>query len=179
MQIHLGLSFFNFIFFSLLFIRTTSCYCEDLEYWKYVDKVVASTITEIEKKDGLKLFGYGGGMMHDLYLLSTHFTVQKPLTMDEARKMYISGTKGLLKAINTDCNIRPYLHDFPFTDRNLQFFISYTGENPIYKSPPYVKVLYETKGKIFYKSINPTTGDLFTLYSEPYEDALKLILGSL
>lgn len=159
----------------IVFVLTSQCWGKDFNYCSHINRLVDNAISQYSKEENMKLFGYGGGMMHDIYTLSTHFVTLEPLTVDEARWKYIQGTQYLLKAINQDQTIRPYLHDFPFTHSNLEFRISYFGNNPQHACAPYVNFLFELRGELRYKSKNPQTGEYTLIHSETYEEALKIV----
>jgi len=148
---------------------------KEFDYCSYLDKIMNPSIKLISQEEDLLLFGYGGGMAYDIKSVETYSATLKPLTIKEARRKYVRGTEEFLKAINEDRKLRPYLHDFPFTHTNVQFRIAYHGDNPSHESYPYVRFMFEAKGKLVYDSIDPSTGEFVMIHSETYEEAVDIV----
>jgi len=74
-------------------------------------------------------------------------------------------------------SIRPYLHDYPFTWRNIELKISFYDQNG--RSIP-GKLAYITtvNGIVYYLSYDKITEGLVDMHEEPYEEALRLVTDS-
>lgn len=103
-----------------------------------------------QKKKGLYLEAKGGAMMDNIKLFDISFISSKMnVSNEEAVREVTALCEGFIKKINEDEKIRPYLRDYPITDRNLLFSISYQDKN--YDAPPseFVALVSAGNNKIF------------------------------
>lgn len=137
---------------------------------------VMDSFTKKMKKEGLYLQGSGGAMMRDIQYITLGYEIVQKMTVEEARMLFISKAEALLDQINSDENIRPYLHDYPFTSKNIFFKITFCKPNGEFVDPPYPTyvVLFNHKDQIVYNIYDHQTERLETLYEESYQDALKI-----
>lgn len=101
-------------------------------------------------------------------------------TLEEARILYVKGVERLLKRVNQDPQIRPYLHNYPFTVSNLTYTMQFpyvavdaSGTGPI------VDIMC-VRGRVYYDVLEPNNGrgDLRAMHIEPYADALRIVRES-
>jgi hypothetical protein len=79
-----------------------------------------------QKKNGIHLEAKGGAMMDNIKLFDISFISPKmDVSDEEAIRQITALCEGFIKKINADEKIRPYLRDYPITQQNLLFSISY------------------------------------------------------
>ncbi len=175
------------------------------EYLKYAWEVTKPFIKEMEKKHNLICTGDGGHLAHDVEMINIFFTARRKASVEEARILEIDLIENLLQRVNSDEKIRPYLRESPFPSHRVGMnvsFVSKEGKSPLDGS---VACVCTGKGKIHYDKAmmvmerwgpvydarqdlhNPVciepardvlVEDLRPIFSEPYEEALKLVKGT-
>ena len=124
-------------------------------------------------------------------------------SLEEVRQMEVLGIQKLLKKINDHEKIRPYLREYPFKSDRVEMSISFQTKDNHRITDGHVTYVSLIKNKIFYdaaemrKEMSLPTWDcrdlnhvvklpqrekieeeLVPLLEEPYEEALKIVLGS-
>src|SRR5262245_20330405 len=86
-----------------------------------LDKVLEKTIIELRKKYPLSMIGVGRGQKDKKKTeIDVSFMLNRFLSKDECRKLLIDITEELLKNINENKDLQPYLYYMPFPYRNLE-----------------------------------------------------------
>ena len=144
-------------------------------YVKLVHRVNASFTKEFGKDKHLHLIGSGGAMMDDVKGVTLHFISYEPYTIEEARSLYIELVENYLCRINQTEKLRPYLHDYPFTNANLNFIISFEDNSKHLRSDGYVAALYQVKDhELVYSGYDD---GLYPIHRETYDEAKEIVLG--
>lgn len=149
----------------------------EMDYIKLADRLTLKHIQHMQRK-GFYTSLFGGKMMDDLKGVALGFQMKKSPTVDEVREIFINGAEDLLKLMNTDKQIRPYLHDFPFTINNLEYSLTFErikNENLNYEPVGYAS---NCRGKILYRAYDeskPSGHQFQMLHEESYEQALKIV----
>lgn len=145
------------------------------KYCQLIDKIINKFSKELQKEYGLKLGGYGGGMMDDIKIVGGSYQSRKRVGVDEARRIYVHIIEGSLDRINADEAVRPYLHNYPFTTDNLEFRLGFIDEKHKLMSDGYVSLVFICRNDIYYESYDHEAGKFYDLYSEPYEEAVAIV----
>lgn len=123
----------------------------------------------------MKLFGIWGAFQNDIEGISLDFHLQKNVNIEEARKLLVGSVEELLHRINNDVGIRPFLHNYPFTNNNLWFSIGFKDKNNKFVLPPNIAMASLILGKISYGLEDLKEPLLFDeIHEETYEEALKI-----
>ncbi len=158
------------LFFVL--ISCLSCSKNDKpEHVKQADKILEVTSKELEKKYNLSLSVVGGSMMKEIKILSLGFSSQETLDMNQARELIMSCAKIFLNNINTSTEIRPYLYNFPATEKNIEIEIYFQIHGVAVKAPK-IAVVDLSHGKVVY---NNKYERLEEIHRESYEEAMKIV----
>lgn len=145
------------------------------QHAKESDRIVNSFVKELKKKENVSLFGYGGAFMKDVEEIDIDLSVYKFVDINEARKMLVSSVEDLLKKINSDSKIRPYLHNYPFTNKNLTFYLHFYDKNGKEVMPPHISSAGLMFGNIVYSLKNLKDPMLYDdIHQETYDEALKI-----
>ena len=139
------------------------------------NKITAKVAEKIEKDKGLRTIGTGGGMMYGIRKLSMSFQCLQEVDLETARKLVVYCTEEYLGAINSDKEVRPYLDDYPFTEKNVDirvFFSKPDGHDvPIGK----ISVVSMINGRVDYEIDTLKRNRFVSLHEEAYQEALKII----
>jgi hypothetical protein len=117
-------------------------------------------------------------MTTDVRVLSPVYISYQKLNIDDARAFYLEIVEGLINKANADEEIRPYLHNYPFTEKNMSIGLVFFNEKNDFMQDGFVAsmtMLDNENGLIYYRIYHPETEMLETIYIEPYEDALKIV----
>ncbi len=162
--------------FSILFCCFIFTSCSDPRHVEEAHRVINS-FEEKMKKENLFMEGSGGSMMGDIQVIHLGFASYQSLNVNETRMLLVKGVETLLNQINTNQEIRPFLHDFPFTSNNIIFTITFHNKDSgDCVDPPYVAhvLLVDTKNKIIYFINDKETDRYQKIYEEPYGEALRI-----
>lgn len=138
-------------------------------------KLLNSFSDQQKAANNLRMIGVGGAMPQEVQEVSLHFITHKQLTLEQARRLYISVVQDLLARVNSNSEIRPFLKDYPFTCHNVDLLISFKTPEGQRIQAPFIALVGLANGRIFF-SINDRERDLLkTIHREPYEEALKIV----
>ena len=169
--------------FSILLVLYSFCYSQSSNHIKEASRILNEYSKEIKEKYGLFTIGSGGAMMNDVKELDLHFEGISKITVSEARKLYIDIVEGLIEKVNNDKKARPYLHEYPFTYKNVKIRINF------FKSPDFCmanrvdngfvsSISILQNGFVCYYTYDYTKEEykrFIKLHKEPYEEALKIV----
>lgn len=89
-----------------------------LNEMKQIEK---ETVKELESTYKMQVSGSGGGAMFGINTVMLAFTIERPITIEEARAILVGSMKIYLENINKNKAIRPYLEEYPFTPSRVEF----------------------------------------------------------
>lgn len=132
----------------------------------------------IFEKYGLQATAMGGGAMTVVDKVTLGVESNKPMSLEEGRRLLIACSKILLQSINEMRPLRPYLFEYPFPVDRISFYvyISPEAEKQLPKNAPTIFSLM--KGKIrFYNCPDSfdTPASLEPLHVETYQEALEIL----
>jgi hypothetical protein len=162
-------------FFLYLMVLMIFSSCDEPEYIHLSDKIVNAYIKDVKYRYGFHLDGSGGSMMNDITVIRLMFSSINTVKLDQARIIFVDSVENLLNRVNSDEKIRPYLHNFPFTIDNIQLDIGFLKPGGKFVDGEFIATISLIKGKIFYGHYNMSKDRLENLYSEPYEEAIKIV----
>jgi hypothetical protein len=168
-----------FVFFSFLALFFFgSCEDEAMPHSKEARRVMSVFIAKVQKKHGLFLTSSGGALMEDVKAVFLSFGLEKRVSVEEARELYVKIAQELLAEINTDEGIRPYLRKYPFDMNDIKLGLSfYDG---YLKEPPenYVVYVFNNKNKINYSKQEPKKLGFSRITSEVFSEAVRKVEAS-
>lgn len=137
---------------------------------------VMNDFTKKMKNKGLYLIGSGGAMRGDIQKINLGYRIQKKINLEEARILFLTYSEDLLRSINGRKKIQPYLHDFPFTSKNIYFALRFVDNQGNYVEEPYIAYIFinTSKDEIAYFIYDRKKKGLECIHIEPYQDALKI-----
>jgi len=138
------------------------------------DKVIAQVAKDLSKIYNLQAVGYGGSMHEDVEEMSLSFSCHRKMTRKEYRKLIVNCSEYFLNEINSNEELRPHLHNFPFTSNHILLFIFVFSENGTELGIGQLSCVSVIKGKVNY-SVHETEYTVKTGFEEPYSEALRLV----
>jgi len=143
------------------------------------NKIIDSFTKEIKVRSNLLLFGRGGAFMNDIQEFDLDYFSYRNVSVEESRVELVTNVEILLSNINRDYEVRPYLHDYPFTFSNIHFGLVYTDKcTNSWTKAPYIASTTLIEGNIYYDIYNIQKKKLETVYQEPYAEALRIMQQS-
>lgn len=159
----------------LFFLLLLNFYSYSIEPQDILFKSINPYITQLEKTTDLKLVGSGGSMPSDIKNIFLDLEISRDFDIPQARNLYVTVVENLLTHINACRPVRPLLHDFPFTCRNIRLIIGSTEK--VTKANPGKKICFMLmgSGNIYYSVYDLGKDDYVEVFEEPYEKALKIV----
>jgi hypothetical protein len=165
----------NRIFFLLTFLFFTySCSSPEPRYIQLVDKIMDAYSSELKLKHDMYLTGKGGMMMHNIKVICATYISFAACSVDEARRLYVEIAEEYLNRINEHEEMRQYLNNYPFTISNLELNIGFDDITYHRRGDGYVGCMYVVHSNLYYKAYKED-GKLYTLYKEPYSEAVRIV----
>ena len=108
--------------FSFLFGCSSFGY-QSPRYVKLAHEITEKTAKELKEQKNLYLIGTGGQMMDDIQMMAMSFDYYQEVNLKTARELTIHAINEYLSAINNNKEVKPYLHEYPFTAKNVEIRI--------------------------------------------------------
>ena len=144
---------------------------KSLDYEQLADQLTDKTAKKIMKQKNICLVGTGGRMMHDIQVMDMGFYAYREVDLTTARELLVSVVDEYLANINGNEEIQPYLHDHPFTAKNVEiriWFFNPDGSNlPIDK----LFAVESIDGILSYHLSDSKRISCITIHKETYEEA--------
>ena len=142
------------------------------------DKILKKVALNIKKETGLIPFGSGGQMMDQIKLLELFFLCHQPVNIEKGRELVLKAGEELIREINSDNRIRPYLNNFPFESKNITIKLYIQRLDGFSFGEEELGVISASEGIIAYRVDGSVPGRLETVYKETYEEALGKVSES-
>jgi hypothetical protein len=136
-----------------------------------VNKILYDSAMNIKKETGLVPFGSGGQMMDQVKELTLLFLYHQPVDVDKARELLVTASETLLKEINSDERVRPYLDCYPFEPKNITIKLIIQKLDGESFGQNELCIVSTDAGKVEYKIDGPDPAHFVTIKDESYEEA--------
>ena len=143
------------------------------DYEKIANKITERTAKELQEQKNLYLVGTGGRMMNDIQAMDMSFCFYEEVDLKAAKELLIYIIDEYLSAINNNKEIRPYLHEYPFTAKNVEIRIWIYEPDGSRLSPEKIHYVSSIDGVLDYYIRG--SGHRQAICEETYEEALKLV----
>ena len=144
-------------------------------YIKYADSITNPFVKDMCKKHHLSYFGGGGGFLHNVENITIEFVSHSIADVEQARSLLLSCSEELLKRVNADETIRPYLNHYPFTAKDISIGICYFDRNGTWVKSKCIASASVAEGPIYYTIFDEEANNLKTFHKESYQEALKIV----
>lgn len=141
---------------------------------KQINRVTHQFTKQLKKEKGLDAFGYGGRMMDDIKEVALSLAAHHPMTIEEARCLFVEIVEEYLNLVNSDLKLRPYLHNYPFTVANLDFDFGLLRELKTIQ-PGQIGFVYYLPAKdcLCYRGYDPQKEEYYSIFEETYAEAVE------
>jgi hypothetical protein len=170
--------FLNFSLVLFMFVSVFGCsFFRDQmpNYEKMADKTTGRTAEKLKKEKRLILIGIGGRMMDDIQMMAMSFNYYQEVNLEQARKLLIYVINEYISDINNDQDVRPYLHEYPFTSKNVEIRIFIYGPDRRKLPPEKIGYISSIDGVLEYYT---RADDDHPICRETYAEALSEIAFS-
>ena len=125
--------------------------------------------------EGFYLTGTGGCYYPSIrYISDDYATINYQLSsIDEARRLFCTIFEMYEVPLNYERRIRPYLHNFPLTDDNIQIYLSFLNRDGSDQIAPFIESVHTSQGTLIFDS-RDKNGKLVILHKEPFETAYAI-----
>lgn len=145
-----------------------------MDYEKIADILTHKTAKKLEKENKLYLIGTGGGMIDDIKMMSMSFNYYHEVNIKLARELVVSSVNEYLIAINNNKKIRPCLHEYPFTSKNVEINIFIYKLDHSYPPQDKIQCISAINGNVKYFLHEP--GRPYKLvHKESFEEAVRVM----
>lgn len=171
-------SSFNKKILFLLFLIIGGCSCSGLKptnYVKIADNITDKTAKKLKEQKRLYLVGTGGKMMGDIQAMDMGFFFYQEVDLKEARNLIVYVINEYLFEINNHEEIRPFLHEYPFTAKNVEIDIWVKASDGTRPSQGKIYYISASNGIINYYIRLPEEQSRKSICEETYEEALQII----
>ena len=141
---------------------------EEPIYIKYSDAITDKYIKDMSKQHKLAYFGGGGAFLYNVKNINISFASREIMDLDQSRKLLISCSEELLRRINANDRIRPYLEHFPFSEKGIDLSISYFDSKLNHIQSKYIAGVFIINGNICYAVYDQEASTLKTVHKESY-----------
>ena len=115
--------------------------------------------------------------MGDIQKINASYISLDRMTIEEARRLYIEVVEGYLCRYNQNEEIRPYLHNFPFTIENIHVMIGFENEQRHHMDQGFVALMFiGNNQRLLYRAYDHEKKKFIDLYEEPYETARNIVM---
>lgn len=169
----------HFISFSIFLILNISCNASPSDE-KAVNAAIDAHLAFMREHHGMMCMGQGMGSPNGkIENISLFLTRTGPHTIEEARRLAISGLEDFSRRLNQIDKGPDTLTTFPCSADNLYYGIYFTdGKGKILnftKSDPNISSVIITRSRIIYLSSEKPHGPSQTILTERYVDAVRAI----
>ena len=142
---------------------------------RIVNEIRAKTARRLKIELGLEPAGFGGQMMDEVKMLALAFDYNKPIEMEEGRKLLVEAVHTFVSMVNDNKDIRPYLYNYPFEPKNVRvaIYLNNPDRSPI--EPDKLCVLISNQGRVRYEVEDSKTTLLEIIYEETFAEAERKV----
>ncbi len=168
----ISFSFFSFSFYNLLGFDQEELPTVDI----IIDKVISKTLSKLQQKQPLSMIGIGGEQKNGKEkAIDVSLALNKILNKEECRELVVECLELYLKDINDSVELKQYLYETPFTNKNLELRIFLTKPNGGDIVDPDICIISVVNGIISYRVQAANDKYTYTTTKESYEEALKIV----
>lgn len=147
------------------------------DYIVIKNELVSGYVKNVSKKHQLNLAATGGRLSVDIKVISLGFRKICYFDVNQSRDLVVPMVEEFLAIINSNREVRPYLHDYPCSSENFELMLSFMTPQDDFVDSPYIANVLVISGFIYYSVYVPKTNSFRDVFKEPYQDAYNLIYG--
>ena len=158
---------------AILALSLISCTRQVREDVKIVDQIQAKVEKKLTADGTLYVEAQMAGMFYEVKKLGFRLRSTKKLNLEETRVLYVNCVAALLKEVNENEKIRPYLIKYPFTFENTDILIAFRERDSV--PPPYIALVLSANKFIYYSTYNNKIRFFDDFHEETFEEAVKIV----
>lgn len=168
-------TFLNQYLCSLFAVPTYNMYVP-AEYVLIAQKTRADSAEKLANRHRMVVIGMTGGLADCVNTLGASFEIQGPLTIEKIRELLIDCVQEFLVNINSNDNLRPFLKNFPFTEKEISIEIFILDKHGERVFEPFIRTAVAKHGQLRYYACKKEEEYSFKIIlNEEYSSALKMI----
>lgn len=161
------------LLFPLLFLF--SCTYNDPEHMKIANRIRSKFKKQIYQKD-IEIFGIGGDTREDIHEFYYDLVIYDTPDIDKARRHLVENLEMLIADVNEDLEARPYLREYPFSEKYVHFSIGFWKAPVTSVQPPLIAYASVFNGRVAY-SIDDNPAHYTKVARETYAEAYEKVYG--
>jgi hypothetical protein len=149
------------------------------DYADMAHQIRTDVAAKLTKRYNMRVIGVTGGMADCVNVIGLSFQIRGPLSKEKLREILVDCVEEFLTPINESEKIRPFLKNYPFTEKEIIIKIFIVDETGIRVYDPDIAVATAINGKVRYdtEDINDEFGYKQQI-REDYQIALEIVRGS-
>ncbi len=181
-DIILKISFFLFaifLSFAPLKVMKENIFYSPPNYIRIASEIRSKTGIILANRYNMDLIGTGGGFVKQVNMLALMFNIKGPLSKDRLRFILVDCVETFLKEINDNIEIRPFLKNYPFTNKEIKIVLFVKDQKGYEIVDPYIAVCSNLEGLIYFKIMQKDNPIRYkNIESEPYLESLNIVQQS-
>jgi hypothetical protein len=93
--------------------------------------------------------------------------------IDTARQLLVTSVQEYLSAVNSNEKIKPHLHNYPFTDKNIKIVIYFYDSSGLDVPVGSISIASAAQGELIYYVDYPEKHTIKAIHEESFQDALR------
>lgn len=167
------------IYFYLLFLLFTGCMSSRTDYSDIMHKIMYEYVQEVCRDGSFVANVSGGGMMGDIQRVALGFEAVQNVDVMQARNLLVQKEEQFLALVNSNREVRPFLHTFPFVAKDFRLSFSFIKPDGSRVDPPNIAFVFVQEGEITYCVDNRKKTGLDDVHTESYAVAYKIVYGDM
>ena len=151
--------------------------CEPSRRENAANEIIGKVARKLKKETELRPCGSGGQTSHGVEMLALSFDYYGSIDIKEARELLIIAVCEFVAAVNADEEIRPFLNNFPFTDKNVEIRIFVKNRDGSDVTMGKLRVVSAIDGVLDYDVKDPSEPLFKTIHRETYKEAISRVRG--
>jgi hypothetical protein len=145
---------------------------------KCVNKIIAESSRTLSKRHKMRCVGTSASMpWNTVRGVGLRFQIVGPLTQDQLRPILIDCTNEMVRLVNANTEIRPYLASYPFTPNNIDLVIFVKNAEGYPILPPEIGIADSLWGSLSYAACDTSAKPVIhqKLATESFETAEGIV----
>lgn len=152
-------------------------------YEAEIDAFQMNFVEQMYKQRGLKCSDIGGDLSDGIKQVAFNFVLFKRASIAQARELLVQVTEDIVKQINANEKLRPYLKNYPFQPKDTQVRIYFWNKNRDFYQDGSVAGIYQKENEVHYSKqqlygVPPGCRDFYItvpFHDESYDEAVKIV----